>query len=96
MIVRAKRGKHYGSVKGFDRTARTYWHRPKAKEPPKWYTVSAGTKCEIKKLKQPWTPYVTKKTIRCHGYVWRNKTHIGLMYGDYEIKVLHSQAEISE
>ena len=52
------------------------------------YLIPAGTRCHVKKMSEKgWREYVTKKAIRCTGFVWRNQTHYGFAYIDYDIKV---------
>ncbi len=50
--------------------------------------LPAGTVCHVRKCgEKVWRPYRTKKEIICKGYLWRNRTHHGLTWGVYEIKV---------
>src|SRR5205809_748198 len=86
-----KRPKRYGSVKG---RGRTYyvpdWKKYQGQKPrePRCYLIHAGTACHVRKLgAKGWREYETKTGILCAGFLWRNATHYGFAYGEWEIKV---------
>jgi hypothetical protein len=46
-----------------------------------------GTECAVRPLAGgEWRPHKTKLRIVCHGHLWENGTHIGLAWGEWEVK----------
>ncbi len=86
-----KKPKRYGSVKGRGRTNYVPdWNKYVGQKPrePRRYLIPAETKCHVRKLgKKSWRGHVTKTGIVCVGFLWRNSTHYGFAYCEWEVKV---------
>ena len=66
-------------------------NKPAAQAPrqAEWYEIKAGTDVEVRKLNTgtTWKSHRTTKTIRCHGFLWRNMSHYGFAQANWEVKV---------
>jgi hypothetical protein len=52
------------------------------------HTIPAGTKCFVKRVGEPyWREHVTKKEVRCRGYLWTNAECRRFAHGGWEIQV---------
>jgi hypothetical protein len=68
----------------------------RAKEAP-WYTLPAGTAVAVRRLgTKPWRPHVTRVTLVIKGHAWRNDGLLGLIQGDFEVKVARHLVGVRE
>jgi len=97
--MKGRRRRQYGPVgnRGLGKGAMKRLALMKAKQKPKKegpvrgmkYFIPAETECEVRRLnsKADWTPHKTVKPIAPVGFLWRNETHYGFAWSDWEIKV---------
>lgn len=88
----ARQRKRYGPVQNRGVCRRVQEQATKARKSREAreasYTVPVGTACHVRRLGETtWRPHVTVKPVVACGYLWRNSTHYGLAWGEWEIKV---------